>query len=152
MLSETTPTLYLTNWSSVRNRPRTWTIMARPRSWEHGEGRVAPLTPSGDALALLGYALAERKAGRDSSDAMCCYRAAYEAQIDAEAHLLRPGALTASLPSGEGVLLEDGDTLCCACSAEDARQGRCHRAWAAARLAAAGWRVVLDGAEVVDAR
>lgn len=49
---------------------------------------------------------------------------------------------------GEVVLVADGDSLLCACSRTDAAVARCHRAWAAPFLARAGWRVVLDGAEV----
>lgn len=132
------PTIYLSNWSS--RHPRPFTIMAHPRAWEHGHGRVVPLTPSGAALDLLRPALAERKAGTDSG-AMERYRAAYEAQLAANARFLAPGTLSASLPSGEGHVLEDGDMLCCGCSAIAAWEGRCHRAWAAPHLIAAGWRV-----------
>jgi len=38
---------------------------------------------------------------------------------------------------------------CCACSRAAAAAGMCHRVWAAEALARAGWRVVLDGVEVV---
>ena len=38
----TTPTLYITNWSlrKLHGPGRLLTIMARPRPWEHGVGRI----------------------------------------------------------------------------------------------------------------
>ena len=146
------PLIRLTNWARTKGGREivpetTFTIMARPRAWEHGAGWVAPLVPAGEAMGLLGAALEERARGT-GVEAMRKYRAAYVRQITDAAHLLTPGALSASLPSGEGYTLEAGATLCCACSADDARAGRCHRAWAAPHLLAAGWRVILDGVEV----
>jgi hypothetical protein len=44
--------------------------------------------------------------------------------------------------------VEDGATLLCTCAAG----GPCHRRWFAEVLDAAGWRVVLDGAELEDGK
>lgn len=132
------PTLHITNWSSRRlhGNGRKLTIMAAPRQWEHGDGRVPACTP------LLGRLQALR-AGTlsmpDYRDAMV-YRLAQ--------HDIRPGGLVA-IAAGDHVPVVDGDTLLCACSREQAAAGCCHRVWVAHALAAAGWRVVLDGVEVV---
>lgn len=125
------PTLYVTNWPSrkMHGPGRQLTIMAAPRSWEHGDGSVSVLVPDVTALRRL-------QTGDLTEDR---YRSLYEAgleQVD-----LRPGQLT--LTSGAPV--GDGDTLCCACSREKAAQGQCHRVWAAQALIRAGWEVVLDG-------
>lgn len=58
--------------------------------------------------------------------------------------------LAADVPPGPDYIVSDGDTLCCACSRDDAAAGRCHRVWAAAALVRAGWRVILDGKELDD--
>jgi hypothetical protein len=151
------PTLYLSNWASHRTPGmhgpgRTYTIMAKPRRWERGDGVVRLLRPSGVALALLDAALANR----DDLAAMGAYRAAYEFQVASMGACLAPlGDRTTlaylaagGMDEGPVVPLRDGDTLCCACSRVDARHGRCHRAWAAPHLATHGWRVVLDGFEL----
>ena len=51
----TGPTLYVTNWSSVRlhGPGRRLSIMARPRTWEHGDGLVSALAPRVDELEAL---------------------------------------------------------------------------------------------------
>jgi hypothetical protein len=80
------------------------------------------------------------------------YRERFLADLDGRN--LKPGYLMATIHnelSGSKpivVVVKDGDTLCCACSREDAANGKCHRAWVAPLLKAAGWRVVLDGVEV----
>lgn len=50
-------------------------------------------------------------------------------------------------PRFNDVLVADGDTLNCQCSAADARRGFCHRAWAGVWLQRAGWVCTLDGVE-----
>lgn len=128
------PTVYLTNATSrrapYRGPGRVWTIMAAPRArcGEFGAGPVAALVP------LLDW-VQGAKAG---TIAMEDYRRWYEAML--ETRELAPGQLR-----GYGRLVEDGDTLICACSRDAAAHGRCHRAWAAPALRAAGWSVVLDG-------
>lgn len=151
------PTLYLSNWSShktpgMHGPGQKFTIMARPREWEHGGGRVPTLIPAGPVLALMDRALDERRSG-SGTVALDTYREAYCAALDVARAGLRPGRMMV-LPRGPGMggglpsNLWDGDTLCCACSVAEARAGRCHRTWAAPFLAAAGWTVILDGAEV----
>lgn len=133
-----TPTLYLTNWSSKTTRgPGTpYMIMAQPRAWEHGDGKVWALVPSADAMRLA-------KSGRMS---MGEYRAGFIASVPVDR--VAPGQLGATVPFSGTRPVKDGDTLCCACSKDAAERGECHRVWSADILRRAGWRVVLDGREL----
>jgi hypothetical protein len=136
----TRPTLHLTNWSSrkLHGPGRKWTIMARPRRWEHGDGYIPGLLPTVSELDLV-------RNGRISLDA---YRESYRHKVWLMAELT-PGLMRANRPpSHERWRVSDGDTLCCACSRAKAAAGECHRVWAAEALVKAGWRVVLDGEEV----
>jgi hypothetical protein len=151
------PTLYLTNAATVGavNRARMqgrearpemvaskgrgihWTIMATPRIHygELGSGRVKVLAPS-TALrsGILSGELAE-----------AAYRDGYIAQLNGAR--IAPGELLATVEdTGENILVQDGDTLTCACSRASAAAGRCHRVWAAEALTAAGWTCIVDGA------
>lgn len=136
------PTVYLSNWSSHRTPGaygpgRKWSIMARPRRWEYGEGSVAALVPdTGDLLAV--------KSGEMTPEA---YRGAYlrlvARRIKLERIPLHPGGLLATTPL-DPVPVAHGDSLLCACSVQAARAGHCHRTWAAAFLVTMGWDVVLD--------
>lgn len=124
------PTIHLTNFASRKlHSGRVFTIMARPRQWEHGEGIVDVLTPL--PADLIAY-----QAGVIS---LFRYRVLFERHLDKVD--LSPGVLS----TGGDTLVVDGDTLCCACSKAEALAERCHRAWAAPYLVRAGWRVVLDG-------
>lgn len=132
----------LTNWSSrsLHVGP-IYSIMRKPRHWEHGAGTVRALVPSAEDLEAV-------RAGRID---VATYRDRFLADIDVEA--LEPGRLrVATYVAGRG--FEGGHpvgnvfTACCACSRETAARGECHRAWCAPLLVAAGWRVVLDGREV----
>lgn len=142
-MSSDRPTLHVTNWSSraLHGPGKRYTIMARPRKWEHGDGQVAELTPDASDLAAL-------RAGRMSLDV---YRRRFVATLPMTPWL-RPGKLYATMFGVDApsrfVPVADGDTLCCACSRAAAARGECHRSWAAEALAAAGWRVLLDGVEV----
>jgi hypothetical protein len=127
-------TLHLTNWSSTKlhGPGRKLTIMAAPRAWEHGDGRVGVLVPNhADLRAMQARQI-------DVEDYASRWLAGC-ADVD-----LRPGVLA----DDRGVPVADGDTLLCACSREQARLNRCHRCWAARLLVGAGWTVVLDGSEV----
>ena len=137
-----TPTIHLTNWSSrkLHGPGRLLTIMAAPRQWERGAGSVPLLEPD------IGDLLDVRRGQLTIDD----YREHTEGDIlrRLERGALSPGVLSVSRAAdGVGVVV-DGDTLCCACSREDAAAGRCHRVWAAPALVRAGWRVILDGVEV----
>lgn len=123
------PTVYVTNWSSrkLKGPGRQLTIMAAPRSWERGDGAVLALTPD----------LRDLRDMQDGRITLPEYRRRFERAL--EGAKLGPGDLD----------VRDGDTLCCACSRAAAAAGMCHRVWAAEALARAGWRVVLDGVEVV---
>lgn len=138
------PTIYLSNWSSKKTPGahgpgRAFTIMGRPRAWEHGDGICRKLAPlDGAEPDLLRAALARR-----TPEAVAAYRRTIETRWTSDAYMLQPGMLTAVRPSANaGYILADGDTLCCAC----ARGADCHRRWAAPFLHRAGWSVVLDGA------
>lgn len=129
------PRLYLSNWASRRTPGMhgpgvAWTIMARPRAWEHGGGEVSAFVPPGEWVEDV-------KAGRLHPDN---YAAWLRFRWTSGADLHAPGALVAHV-RGRKVLVADGDTLCCAC----ARGEFCHRQVAAPFLAGAGWEVVLDG-------
>lgn len=137
------PTVHLTNWSSrnLHGPGRRFTIMAKPRKWERGAGSVDVLMPESDDLDAV-------RLGHIDIDE---YRRRFRVGLERKADGLPPGHLWLKLNNGRGYdNVEDGDTLCCACSRADAAAGRCHRVWAAQALAAAGWRVVLDGEEVSD--
>jgi len=131
------PTLHLTNWSSTKlhGPGRKLTIMAKPRPWEHGEGKVPSMAPDRRWLDDLHH-------GEITPDA---YRALCEERF--KRSVKPPGKLLA-LRLGHVFAVADGDTLCCACSRAEAAEGRCHRVWASRFLFLAGWRVILDGMEV----
>lgn len=82
------PEIYLSNWSSHRTpghhgpSGRKFTIMARPRAWERGDGHVPPLLPNGPFEQLMAAAVAERKAG-DETTAMEAYRSAFRDHLGA---------------------------------------------------------------------
>lgn len=144
------PTLYLSNWSSYRTPGmhgpgRKFTIMARPRLWEHGEGVVIALTPQGFEVSAMQKAVADR----NDTEAASNYREMIEARWTNGSVFPMAMPPKQLLAFADGPLyVESGDTLCCACSVAEARAGRCHRTWAAPFLVRAGWRVILDGAEV----
>lgn len=151
----TAPTLYLTNAASrrppFRGPGRVLTIMAAPRPayGEAGEGDVFALVPRD--LVLMRRALYALRKGEPEARAVHMYRRDYAAQLDERVASLPPGKLMADVRGrARPVPVADGDTLICACSREAAREGRCHRVWAAHALARAGWRVVLDG-ELLEA-
>lgn len=134
------PTLHITNWASrkLHGPGRRWTIMARPRRWERGEGVVADLTPNPHDLADV----------RDGRINVQEYRDRFLARAGRRPELLTPDMLVANQNSAPSVCVSDGDTLCCACSRDTAEAGACHRVWAAELLVQAGWRVILDGREL----
>jgi hypothetical protein len=128
------PVVHVTNWSSKRlhGPGRKLTIMARPRAWEHGDGRVPAATPHPQWLEDV----------RSGAIDFEFYATLIRTKLTEAPH--RPGELVA-IVNGAEVLVADGDTLCCACSRDEAAAGRCHRVPTAQALAAAGWAVVLDG-------
>jgi hypothetical protein len=134
------PTLHVTNWPSTKLHgfgPK-FTIMAEPRHWEKGDGRVVRLTPPASLM----------RAAKDGRLSLEEYRAAYLEHVAKRG--VGPGDLyAAAWVMRQNVFIRNGDTLCCACSREKAAYGECHRVWAAEALVAAGWRVVLDGKELV---
>lgn len=131
------PTIHVTNWSSrkLHGPGRKFTIMANPRHWERGEGFVGALAPLPGWLEAI-------QGGRIS---LKRYR--YLCVDKFEQEPIVPGDLMV-MTDTDRVPVEDGDTLCCACSKAAAARGECHRVWAAELLANAGWRVILDGQEI----
>ena len=144
------PTVYLTNWSSrTRHGPgRKWTIMARPRAWERGEGVVDDFVPP---VGLL----LDVKAGRVTEG---FYFLELRRLWAREVREYGPDAYTPShllarlyRPSPEGYTVAgvaDGDSLLCACAVGKP----CHRREMVPFLLRAGWRVVLDGEPLSPAR
>lgn len=151
------PVLHLRSWASVNGQTRrgdplsghAYTIMALPRAafGEVGQGRVNVLTPQGAEVDLMRALVGARRSGAGPDpDLLARYRGALEARwasLD-----LSPGSVVVQTLTGVGHV-QAGDVLCCACAASEVLAGRCHRAWAAPFLVRAGWRVLLDGAEVV---
>jgi hypothetical protein len=141
-------TLHVTNWASRRlhGPGRRWTIMAAPRRWERGEGCVYTLTPWLADLRDLHACFLSVVRYRDR----CIERFREDGKALNWPHLTAcPGWDHMKECADEEVRVESGDTLCCACSKADAAVGCCHRVWAAELLRRAGWRVVLDGRELV---
>lgn len=167
------PVLHVTGWAQrqMHGPPpgRLFTIMARPATYHQGVARVRVLAPMDHLERLMLDAVAARniakhatplfpgvsamgyveRGGRwrpgappDPEEAMRRYRAAYEQHLQARLSLgeLAPGRLAAHDGCTAWEVLP-GDTLLCACSVHD----ECHRRWAAAALARAGWTVKLDG-------
>ena len=134
------PTLHVTNWSSrkLHGPGRKWTIMADPRKWEHGDGWVYGLVPP----------MEDMQAARRGSITLVDYRRLYKNMVHHAASVLAPSVLSAFRPGYVPHYVNDGDTLCCACSRDAVARGECHRVWAAEALVAAGWRVILDGKEL----
>lgn len=123
------PTIHVTNWSMRSlHRGRVLTIMAKPRAWEHGAGKVDVLTPRREDLDAV-------KSGAITVDV-------YHERF---LQFLRRDRLPPGLLSMGRGYVEDGDTICCSCSLHAAAEGKCHRVWAAQALHEAGWTVVLDG-------
>jgi hypothetical protein len=119
--------------------------MARPRRWEKGEGTVSVFVPDADDLINVQEGTMTPEAYRDAFLRLVAYR------VRKKAMPLMPGRLLATTPL-DPVPVADGDTLLCACGVEAAREGKCHRVWAAGFLAIAGWDVVLDGEPVTIER
>lgn len=105
--------------------------MARPRTWERGEGTVQSLAPSHVMLSAV----------KKGDVSIASYRDDFIKHVPRG---LGPGTLVAKVGSSN-VTVTDGDTLCCSCSRDAARAGQCHRVWAAELLRRQGWEIVLDG-------
>jgi hypothetical protein len=131
------PTLHVTNWSSrkLHGPGRRWSIMAKPRHWEQGDGLAVGLVPR----------VADLEAVQHGEIDLAEYRRRFLAKLEERQpwQPLEPGRLYAKRHVRDQTIIQDGDTLCCACSCEAADRGECHRA-----LVRAGWRVLLDGREL----
>lgn len=135
------PTLHITNWSSpkLHGPGRKYTIMAMPRDWERGDGRVVLLTLDVSALRMF----------KSGNLAFEDYKLGFMACLLRLQVRLQPGNLMATNDGRLFFPVGDGDTLCCACSRDVAARGECHRAWVADVLAKLGWQVILDGREII---
>jgi hypothetical protein len=132
------PVIHLTNWPSRRlHHGRVFTIMARPRHWEHGAGTVEALVPPVELLDNV------RAGNITAFEYMETYSGLLREAVGV-AQALSPGVLIATF-GGRLIPVEDGDTLCCACSVDAAKRWECHRAPAAVVLMECGWQPVVDG-------
>ena len=144
------PTLHITNWSSkkLHGTGKKWTIMARPRQWENGDGNIFRLTPwpeDLDALKTEKCSLAEYKNRYDEK--VFGTHATADMLEPIWSKDLSPGFLRADV-GNFSVVVQDNDTICCGCSREASLSGLCHRAWAASYLLEAGWNIVLEGIQL----
>ncbi len=119
-------------------------VRPRPQYGECGDGAVPHLFPNPRDLEAV----------RSGAMNLDTYREQYLERMRTHYRegALRPGRLRAIATGSNrlgAALVQDGDTLCCACSKAKALAGACHRVWAATALAHSGWRVVLDGEVVV---
>ncbi len=155
--------IYLSNFSShatpgAHGPGPKFTIMAKPRAWEKGDGCVFPLTPLGPMCTLMEAALRERSTGGTTAFRLYCSEFERFLEEERKEGLLDPGkmmwirsvsvfpmGILLPAPVDHFDVVPDGATLCCACSVEAARAGGCHRAFIAPVLHRAGWEVVLDG-------
>ena len=140
--------LHLSNFGShqtplAHGPGRKWSIMALPRSWEHGEGTVKLFVPDPDAVR----ARHEKPPTITHEEYVDGFRRLVAYRVRKKGIGISPGGLAADTARGR-VLVADGDTLLCACGVEKARNHRCHRVWAAAFLVLAGWEVCLDGQDM----
>lgn len=128
------PTIHVTNASTKRlhGPGKIFNIMAAPRIFERFSGNVPSLTPNSRDLEAV------RVGAITTSE----YKRRFDLELASRLH--GPGTLM----DKRGREVNDGDTLVCACSKDAAARGECHRVWAAAALRRAGWRVILDVAEL----
>ena len=154
---------------------RRLSIMRFPRGYEIGQGRVLPLVPPRKYVipAIRAKKNADTYTGRQLDapveDARAAAAAAWKRYEDAlrviwetPEHMARlaPGVLSYAFEAWpdepgarkwdldwwrRGHLVDDGDTLFCACSRAAAEAGQCHRVIAADLLHRAGWEVIFDG-------
>jgi len=126
-------------------------IQARPPAWLAEMGSVPVLKPSGGMTQMMARLVADRKAGLPVDPVLFQgYRVAYWEHLrDAfEAGSLAPGRMV----DARGAMVPPDVTLICTCSREEARAGRCHRAWLVPWLDRAGWEeVICDWLGAVDA-
>jgi len=133
------PKIFMSNWASEKSPGhhgpgRLFSIMVKTPWFARSTGLVDVLVPPAAALWDL-------KGGQID---MPTYKRIYLEKLDQWAARLSPGKLVADAGGGL-VVVASGDTVCCSCARSEAAAGRCHRRWAAERLAESGWNVVLDG-------
>lgn len=145
------PAIYLSNWSSHRTKGhhgpgRKFSIMVRTSRFAKPDGKVPVLVPlSKDLWELKGETITVDE-----------YRERYFKHVLQKKDELAPGKLLWNpfnfFKEKDRKPVEDGDTLCCVCSREQAARGECHRVWVAVMLQEAGWKVILDGKEIPPPR
>ena len=156
------PTIYLANWSSHKSLhgpgKGLYSIMAQPRSWEHGWGKVGALCPPEAAVPHLRAALIAKHSPKlgglfdldesedepETNPYQMLVTGHFQKMLTAGK--LAPGSLTwHRMDTDTKGPVETDSTCCCACSVADSLAGKCHRAWAAPYLHAAGWQVMQEG-------
>ena len=117
-------------------------IQARPPAWLAELGSVPALKPSGGMVQMMQRLVADRKEGKPLDTVLFQgYRIAYDQQLR---EALARGALSPGrLAGADGVPVLPDVTLICTCSRDEARAGRCHRAWLVTWLDWAGWDEII---------
>lgn len=154
------PTLYLSGWNSRTQGhhgpgPKL-SIMVWPGKYVRPDGHAFLLIPTTDEeIADLATLILARRAKEPTPpDVLARYRGSLESRWAdyASQWILGPGRLSyvERRTDDREILVPDGASLLCGCSAAHAAIGECHRAWAAPFLVRSGWRVILDGVEVTS--
>jgi len=128
-------TVYLASWDDEQfhGPGRKFSLLRQPPHAIRGDGVVETFVPD-DTLY---------QAFLRGSASLAQFRRLYLAALTPVP--IHHGRLKATLHGGETVLVDEGDTLLCKCSAERASDLLCHRAWLAQLLLRASWRVLIDG-------
>lgn len=138
----TRPTLYIGHLSAKRTHGpgRLLCAMANPRRFERGYPRVRWVAPTRESLERV-----------QRTGDLASYRWTYERrrQEFLGNGFLSPGRLDLG---ANGDLVENGDTLFCACARPGSRRRThpCHLELLVPFLVQAGWDVVLDGRRVTQ--
>ena len=112
-------------------------IQARPPAALAEMGSVPVLKPSGGVADAMRRMALDRRDGKpvDVLLLQTC-RVAYQQHL--REALARGDLAPGRMVDADGVVVE-GVTLVCTCSPDEARAGRCHRAWIVEWLDRAGW-------------
>ncbi|MFA6459541.1 MAG: hypothetical protein WCV79_04100, partial [Candidatus Paceibacterota bacterium] len=141
------PKIFITSWRTtwLHGDGKIYSIESNePSSSESscGDGLVAALCPSDDLWQ-------EFKDGFITSNS---FKWLFIDQVRGNGDI-SPGGLFAIDPfvtSNKEVALSYGDTLCCSCEQQDTLNKKCYRGIVALLLDGAGWRVILDGKEIIE--
>lgn len=139
-------TIFLAAWDQPKHhgRGKKLTIMTRTSHGFFPDGFVRILTPRADTY----WSWVKNEISVEQ------FRSAYFEFALALKGEMKPGKLIwnpySIFNEKSSNLVDDGDTMCCACGCGEVVSGECHRAWAAVLLQEAGWAVKLDGKKLKD--